>query len=146
MIPDGDILPTRAKYSLESNDYQVALNHLYATTRSEGRPLVRAARSRGLRAADGPSADDRGRLPIVPRRQLPVSGRSRCAGPSRSIRGAKISFARVIEERKRLANNPSAFREERKRLDKALKVLANATSYGIFAEMRRKRAHKEACR
>ena len=30
--PDGDILPTRAKYSLESNDYQVGLNHLYATS------------------------------------------------------------------------------------------------------------------
>ena len=30
VIPDGDILPTRATYSRESNDYQVALNHLYA--------------------------------------------------------------------------------------------------------------------
>ena len=32
VIPDGDILPTRAKYSHESNDYQVALNHLYASS------------------------------------------------------------------------------------------------------------------
>ncbi len=30
VIPDGDILPTRAKYSRESNDYQVGLNHLHA--------------------------------------------------------------------------------------------------------------------
>jgi hypothetical protein len=46
-------------------------------------------------------------------------------------------FRRVIEERKRLANNPNLAEDERKRLDKALKVLANATSYGIFAEMLR---------
>ena len=30
IIPDGDILPNRAKYSAESNDWQVAINHLYA--------------------------------------------------------------------------------------------------------------------
>ena len=32
VIPDGDILPTRAAYSIESNDYQVGLNHLYASS------------------------------------------------------------------------------------------------------------------
>jgi hypothetical protein len=30
VVPDGDVLPTRAKYSHESNDYQVGLNHLHA--------------------------------------------------------------------------------------------------------------------
>ena len=49
----------------------------------------------------------------------------------------------MIEERKRLANNPALSDEERKRLDKALKVLANATSYGIFAEMRRQDTAKK---
>src|SRR5260370_12865112 len=29
IIPGGDVLPSRAKYSSESNDWQVALNHLY---------------------------------------------------------------------------------------------------------------------
>jgi hypothetical protein len=32
VIPHGDVLPTRAGYSVESNDYQVGLNHLYATS------------------------------------------------------------------------------------------------------------------
>jgi hypothetical protein len=32
VIPDGDILPSRSKYSLESNDWQVAINHLYANS------------------------------------------------------------------------------------------------------------------
>ena len=30
IVPDGDILPTRAKYSTESNDWQVAVNYVYA--------------------------------------------------------------------------------------------------------------------
>ncbi len=29
VIPDGDILPNRGKYNIVSNDWQVALNHLY---------------------------------------------------------------------------------------------------------------------
>jgi hypothetical protein len=28
VVPDGDVLPSRSKYSLESNDWQVALNYL----------------------------------------------------------------------------------------------------------------------
>jgi hypothetical protein len=53
-------------------------------------------------------------------------------------------FRKVIEERKRLANNPNLSTEERARLDKALKVLANATSYGIFAEMIREETAERA--
>src|SRR5438045_2705382 len=34
VIPDGDVLPSRGKYSEESNDWQVALNHLYADPNS----------------------------------------------------------------------------------------------------------------
>src|SRR6266496_5980914 len=30
IIPDGDILPSRGRYSAQSNDWQVAVNHLYA--------------------------------------------------------------------------------------------------------------------
>jgi DNA polymerase III epsilon subunit-like protein len=30
VIPDGDILPSRGKYSIESKDWQVAVNYLYA--------------------------------------------------------------------------------------------------------------------
>ena len=44
-------------------------------------------------------------------------------------------FKVVIEERKRLSSrfDPSAI--EKEQLDKALKVLANAASYGIHAEI-----------
>jgi hypothetical protein len=32
VVPDGDILPSRAKYSQQSNDWQVAVNHIYAAS------------------------------------------------------------------------------------------------------------------
>ena len=38
VLPDGDILPSRAKYSSEANDYQVGVNYLYA----EGNDLRKA--------------------------------------------------------------------------------------------------------
>jgi hypothetical protein len=47
-------------------------------------------------------------------------------------------FRHVIEERKHTQDNPKLDENERARLDKALKVLANAGSYGIYAEMNRK--------
>jgi hypothetical protein len=50
---------------------------------------------------------------------------------------AQDFFKVVIEERKRLAVRTDLSDVEKKRLDKALKVLANAASYGIYAEMNR---------
>jgi len=49
-------------------------------------------------------------------------------------------FKVVIEERKRLPSRSGLSEDERERLDKALKVLANAASYGIYAEMNRQEA------
>jgi hypothetical protein len=46
-------------------------------------------------------------------------------------------FRVVIEERKRLSRRNDISDLEKKRLDKALKVLANSASYGIYAEMNR---------
>jgi hypothetical protein len=46
-------------------------------------------------------------------------------------------FKVVIEERKRLNSRTDLSPAEKKRLDKALKVFANSTSYGIYAEMNR---------
>ena len=46
-------------------------------------------------------------------------------------------FKIVIEERKNLTLRTDLSEADKDRLDKALKVLANATSYGIYAEMNR---------
>ncbi|MCH7688321.1 MAG: hypothetical protein IH899_16845, partial [Planctomycetes bacterium] len=39
VIPNGDVLPTRGKYSLESNDWQVAVSHLYADSNDPNKAL-----------------------------------------------------------------------------------------------------------
>jgi hypothetical protein len=144
VIPDGDILPTRATYSVESNDYQVALNHLYASSDDPKDGLWYALpdlaasvllTGRVPTIVDAFTIKARGTLSslrkITLRGTVPIDPRT------------QDFFRTVIEERKRLANNPALSDEERKRLNKALKVLANATSYGIFAEMRREEALKD---
>ena len=144
VIPDGDILPTRATYSVESNDYQVALNHLYATSGDPkdglwcALPDLAASvllTGRVPKIVETFAVEARGKLPSL--RKITLRG-------TVPIDPATQDFFRtVIEERKRLAANPALSDEERKRLDKAIKVLANATSYGIFAEMRREEALKD---
>ena len=52
-------------------------------------------------------------------------------------------FRVVIEERKRLPKRTDISEIEKERLDKALKVLANATSYGIYAEMHRQESDRK---
>jgi hypothetical protein len=136
VIPDGDILPTRAKYSLESNDYQVALNHLHASGEDPEDGLWYALPD--LVA----SVLLTGRIPhVVEAFRIEPRGQLSALRPI-TLRGAvhidprrDDFFKKVIEERKRLSSNTALSPQERGRLDKALKVLANATSYGIFAEM-----------
>ncbi len=43
-------------------------------------------------------------------------------------------FAKVIEERQRVKRDPSCSPEDKKRLDRGLKVFANGTGYGIWSE------------
>jgi hypothetical protein len=136
VIPDGDILPTRAKYSPESNDYQVGLNYLSAGSDNPKDGLWYALpdlaasvllTGRVPRIVEAFHIEPKGQLktlrPIVLRGAVPIDPRH------------DDFFRRVIEERKRLASNATLSEQEQQRLDKALKVLANATSYGIFAEM-----------
>jgi hypothetical protein len=52
-------------------------------------------------------------------------------------------FRVVIKQRKLSAKRTDISAEERKRLDTALKVLANAASYGIYAEMNRQESEQK---
>ena len=136
VIPNGDILPTRGRYSVEANDFQVAINHVYATSDDPKDSLWYALpdlaasvllTGRVPAMVETFTIEPQGQLanlrPITLRGAVPIDPRR------------DDFFRRVIEERKRLASNTELSDDERKRLDKALKVLANATSYGIFAEM-----------
>jgi len=135
--PDGDILPSRSKYSEASNDWQVAVNHIYSESKNTiglwyALPDVVA------------SVILTGRIPkIIDAFRLKPNGRLKELNPINlrgSIRvdpGKEDFFKVVIEERNRLASRDDISLSEKDRLNKALKVTANATSYGIYAEMNR---------
>jgi len=145
IIPDGDILPSRGKYSAVSNDWQVAVNHLYSNSERHtalwfSLPDIVASvilTGRVPKVIDAFRLKSRGKAkglkPISLRRAIEVDPRE------------KDFFKVVIEERKRLATRTDMPKSEKNRLDKALKVIANSTSYGIYAEMNRKRVVLAVC-
>jgi hypothetical protein len=139
VVPDGDILPTRGKYSAQSNDWQIGVNCLYA---DDGQ-VARNALWFSLPDVVA-SVILTGRVPKIAEafRIVPVGCQSglnptRLRGTIAVDPGEQDFFKVAIEERKRLAHRKDVGQAEQKILDKALKVLANATSYGIYAEMNR---------
>jgi len=140
ILPDGDVLPARAKYNPGTNDWQVGVNHLYG---EPGTPLWFSLPDVAA------SVILTGRVPkIVDAFRIEPTGRLAGLKPTK-LRGlvdidpARVDFFKVvIEERKRLALRADLPDSERDKLDKALKVLANATSYGVYAEMNRQESDK----
>jgi hypothetical protein len=137
IIPDGDILPTRAKYSTVSNDWQVAVNHVYADKDSPANQELWFSLPDIVA-----SVILTGRFPkIVDAFRIEPSGTMEGL-KSTKLRGSieidptrEDFFKVVIEQRKSLWSRTDLSEAEKARLDKALKVLANAASYGIYAEM-----------
>jgi hypothetical protein len=144
IVPDGDILPSRSKYSAVSNDWQVAVNHLYSDSDKQtalwlSLPDVVASvilTGRVPKVVDAFRLNSRG----TSKELEPISLRSTIEVDPRQ----KDFFKVVIEERKRLASRTDLSRSERGRLDKALKVIANSTSYGIYAEMNRQESNEKS--
>lgn len=138
LIPNGDILPSRSKYSAASNDWQVAVNHLHADPSDASKALWFSLPDVVA------SVILTGRIPeIVDAFRIEHVGTLPELKPVR-LRGAievhpeKEDFFRVvIQERKQVGTRTDISGPERERLNKALKVLANSTSYGIYAEMNR---------
>lgn len=135
LIPDGDILPTRGQYSPVSNDWQVALNHLYGSSEDDALwfslPDVVASvllTGRIPKIVDAfriePSGDIlKGLKPVKLQGEIEIDPRN------------QDFFKHVIEERKRIDSRSDLSHEERTRMSKSMKVLANSTSYGILAQM-----------
>ncbi len=143
IIPDGDILATRGKYSVESNDWQVAVNHVYAEHNPHkalwfSLPDVVAS---VLLTGRIPKIVDAFR--IKAHGKLPGLKTTKLRGAIEIDPRSQDFFKVVIEERRRLPSRTNLSDVERKRLDKALKVLANAASYGIYAEMIRQESDQK---
>jgi hypothetical protein len=144
IIPQDDLLPCRSKYNAESNDWQVAVNYLSASNDERENALWYSLpdviASKLLT----------GRTPhIVDAFRIEPGGVARGLQPAK-LRGAitvdprtQDFFKVVIEQRKLSAARKDLNQTEKKRLDKALKVLANAASYGIYGEMHRKESEKK---
>jgi hypothetical protein len=144
VIPNGDILPSRAKYNPQTNDWQVAVNHLYSGTDNLNDALwlslpdIVAAK---LLTGRIPKIIDAFR--IKPQGRLPGLNPVKLRGVVEVDPRKQDFFRVVIEERKRLTSRSDLPETERRRLDKALKVLANAASYGIYAEMNRQESDEK---
>lgn len=149
VIPDRDILPNRSKYNVTSNDWQVGVNYLYAGDHERNQALWFSLPDVIA------SVLLKGKIPkIIDAFRLEAHGMQDGLKPAKLCGAIEIDprqqdfFRRVIEERKRLSSQTKIPQSEKKKLDKALKVLANATSYGIYAEMNRQesdRAVKVQC-
>jgi hypothetical protein len=144
IVPDGDILPSRSKYSVESNDWQVAVNYLHSENDDPANGLwfsLPDVVASVLLTRRIPNIVDAFR--IEPRGTLPGLKPIRLRGTIEVDPRNRDFFKVAIEERKRLTKRKDISESERHRLDKALKVLANATSYGIYAEMNRQESDEE---
>ena len=144
IIPNGDILPTRSRYSLESNDWQVAVNHPYAKSDDPNDALwFSLADVVVSRLLTGRTPEIVDAFRIEPLGQLPNLVPTKLYGSIQIDPGTQDFFKIVVEERKRLSARPDLSEIEKKRLDKSLKVLANGASYGIYAQMNREESdHK----
>jgi hypothetical protein len=139
VIPDGDILPTRSKYNAASNDWQVAVNYLYAGEHQASKALwfsLPDVVASVLLTAKIPQIVDA--FCIEAHGILDGLKATKLYGAIKIDPRKQDFFKRVIEERKRPSSQAIIAESEKKKLDKALKLLANATSYGIYAEMNRK--------
>ena len=141
VIPGGDILPARAKYSVESNDWQVGVNHATSPEFSESThrqalwyslPDVVASVTLTRRIPEIVDA-----FRIVPVGVLEGLKSIKLRGEIEVDPAGEDFFKVVIEQRKRVQGRSDIEQSEKDRLDGALKVLANSTSYGIYAEMNR---------
>ncbi len=144
IIPNGDILPSRSKYSVASNDWQVAINYIYADADNPQNALWFSLPDIVA------SVILTGRIPqivdafrIVPVGTLPHLKSTRLRGKIEVDPREQDFFTTVIEQRKCLGSRNDISQAEKARLDKALKVLANSTSYGIYAEMNIRESDEE---
>lgn len=172
IVPDGDILPVRAKYSGKSNStYSIGINpyhsskpQWYAGPDLIASKFMTATTSTGR--IGSPSGDlTAGRLPLkgamsggkVPQVKRAIGFRA--MGVQDGLTPIKLRgtvevdsrtqdfFNFVIRERSRVKSATGPYstmdKAERDTLQKFLKLLANSCSYGIYAQMNLEEAEKQ---
>ena len=117
VVPDGDVLPSRAKYSQQSNDWQVAVNHIHAESDDPNDGLWFSLPDvifSVLRTGRVPKIVDAFRL--EPHGTLPSLQKIKLRGAIEVDPRSEDFFRVVIQERKRLAKRPDLSDVEKARL------------------------------
>jgi hypothetical protein len=136
--PSGELLPVRARYGVDQETgrgnpaWTIGLNHL--TTQSDPWYTLADVVAAGLLGGKAPEILEAIRVRPVGRADGLRTVRLR--GAVEVDPACDDLFRTVIETRGRLKGDESLEPSERSRLDKFLKVLANAAAYGDFAEFR----------
>jgi hypothetical protein len=138
--PDGDVLPARAGYDAASDDFGIGVNPFsYEGALWYTLPdLVAAALLNSITEGANTPAPR-----VVRAVRLVTAGDQPDLEPVRLRGGASIDpytedpFVRMIEERHRVLRDPTLAPEERERLERFLKITANATAYGVLARFDR---------
>jgi len=135
VAPNCDILPSRSKYSVASNDWQVGINHVHAKAEDALWFSIPDVIASALLTGRVPEIVDA--FLIEPSGILPTVTSTKLRGMVEVDPKRNDFFRAIVEERLRLSSRRDLSELENNRLGKALKVLANATSYGIWAQMDR---------
>jgi hypothetical protein len=130
LAPDGDILPTRAAYG-SAAAWQIGVNP-YTSRELQWYTLADAAASTLL---TGKSPRVLRAVRLVPKGMADGLRPIRLRGDILVDPRTQDLFRVLIEERQRLKRRTDLPPAERARLDGSLKVQANTSSYGIYAEM-----------
>jgi hypothetical protein len=142
IIPEGDVLPLRAKYG--GNDWQIGVNHVYAGSDDRNDALWYSwpdLVASALLTGKPPRIVEAFKIEPIGKAETlkPVEFR----GQVRIDPCSQDFFKTVIEERNRLAARTDLEKGERDRLKRSLKTFGSATSYGISAQMDRKESTKK---
>jgi hypothetical protein len=129
--PAGELLPVRAEYA--ANGWQIGFNYLDAAPRELWFTLADLVAGRIL---GGPMPEILEAFRLVPVGVQAGLQPVRLRGLIEIDPRRSDFFVRLVEERRRIELDPSIDPAERAALKGFLKTLANATSYGIWAEMR----------
>ena len=139
--PNGAVLPARAGYDPAADDFGIGVNPLnyqgslwYALPDVIAAILLSPPGAGSLRVLRA--------LRLVPVGVQPGLTQVRLRDGELIDPAVDDPFVRMIEARQRILRDPSFEDEERGRLERFLKITANATSYGVLARFDRRERDK----
>jgi hypothetical protein len=138
--PAGAVLPTRGRYDPASDALGIGVNPLtYQGRLWYALPdVIAATLLTPTSDTAAPTFRIRRATQLVPEGTQPDLNPVRLRGGEAIDPTADDPFVRLIEERHRVLRDPSLDKHQRGRLERFLKITANATAYGVLARFDRR--------